>query len=754
MAEKNKLSWPGWNTGPCIGKGGFGTVYEISREVFGDVERKALKVIRIPKDEGEVDFLRVGGLDNEGISNTFYNQVGDIIREYKIMSKMLDNPNIVHCDDFKYSRHADGIGWDIYIKMELLTPLMKALDKVKSEEQIIRMGIELCNGLAGCHAANIIHRDIKPQNIFMSPSGIFKLGDFGIARAMEHSTMATPGIGTLNYMAPEVAMGKSYGTSADIYSLGLVLYWMLNEYRGPFVPLPPAVPTYHDYEAARIRRNSGEALPPPKNGSAKLKAIVLKACAFDPNQRFFSASEMMKALRQMQHVSDTNKPFSINKPEDEATIIKGDGNTEKQGTETRNKPISQTVDVVKSMNTKDTYEISRTTLKKILVGVIAACILMTCGAILRKCGKPILERNPPSAGETVAATDNKDQTMPTLDTDKSIESSEITTTHSHVWNDATCILPKTCGVCGDTLGDPLGHRWEEATYTAPMTCSECGATEGEALKGKMPPPDGMIAAGNYHSVYLQADGTVLAVGSDELSKGGNKGTRLDVSEWKDIVAISAASHTVGLKSDGTVVACGVNRFGQCDVSDWTDIIAISAGDNHTVGLRSDGTVVAEGRNDYGQCDVSRWKNIIAIAAANETTFGLKSDGTIVSAGQKNYGYTWKNIADICAGAYDLVGLRIDGTVVSTGSSDGWDNNTLSYWNNIVDISASSSHIVGLKSDGTVVACGLERADEACEVDGWTDIIQVSAGMYFTLGLKADGTVVSVGENAYNQREIG
>lgn len=68
-------------------------------------------------------------------------------------------------------------------------------------------------------------------------------------------------------------------------------------------------------------------------------------------------------------------------------------------------------------------------------------------------------------------------------------------------------------------------------------------------------------------------------------------------------------HTVGLKSDGTVVAVGDNKYGQCNVSDWRDIVAIAAGCAHTVGLKSDGTVAAVGDNEYGQCDVSGWRGI-------------------------------------------------------------------------------------------------------------------------------------------------
>ena len=85
-----------------------------------------------------------------------------------------------------------------------------------------------------------------------------------------------------------------------------------------------------------------------------------------------------------------------------------------------------------------------------------------------------------------------------------------------------------------------------------------------------------------------------------------------MSGWTDIVAIAAGDyHTVGLRSDGTVVAVGDNHGGQCDVSDWTDIVAIAAGYENTVGLRSDGTVltVADADDVFGLSDVCNWANI-------------------------------------------------------------------------------------------------------------------------------------------------
>ena len=76
------------------------------------------------------------------------------------------------------------------------------------------------------------------------------------------------------------------------------------------------------------------------------------------------------------------------------------------------------------------------------------------------------------------------------------------------------------------------------------------------------------------------------------------------------MAVSARGDlTLGLRSDGTVVAVGNNRSGQCEVGDWTDIVAVSAGPLHAVGLRSDGTVVSAGDNKHGQRDVNDWTDV-------------------------------------------------------------------------------------------------------------------------------------------------
>ena len=294
MEERNEL-WSGWRTVRRLGAGSFGAVYEIERDVFGEVEKAALKEIVLPREEGDTEELRSLGYDDESITLHYKSCLEDIVREYTLMRKLKGHSNIVDCDDLRYEPHESGFGWRIRIKMELLTPMLKALDVLKHEGEILRLGMDLCQALIACRKRNIIHRDIKPQNIFRSEDGNYKLGDFGIAKTSEKTSGGTK-TGTYNYMAPEVYNNQPYGAAADICSLGLVLYWLLNEYRSPFQPLPPQVLTPTLDEQARLRRFGGEPLPPPANGSEALKQVVLRACAFDQAVRYATPEEFYAAL--------------------------------------------------------------------------------------------------------------------------------------------------------------------------------------------------------------------------------------------------------------------------------------------------------------------------------------------------------------------------------------------------------------------------------------------------------------------------
>ena len=112
--------------------------------------------------------------DEESITSRFEGYMHDIMREYSMMADMKGCANIVYCDDWKSIQHDDGMGWGIFIKMELLTALPKGIGKTTTDEQVIKIGIDICSALAFCEKRNLIHRDIKLQNIFVAPDGMYK----------------------------------------------------------------------------------------------------------------------------------------------------------------------------------------------------------------------------------------------------------------------------------------------------------------------------------------------------------------------------------------------------------------------------------------------------------------------------------------------------------------------------------------------------------------------------------------------------
>ena len=296
MAQFENIDFPGWEVVRKIGEGSFGGVYEIHRTLPGGrVEKCALKKLSVPRNDGEIQELISQSFSTESITAHYKNQMGELVNEYSLTQELSSCKNVVGCYDVRFIQHDDGIGWDIYIRMELLNPLRQALSAEYQEATVLRLGLDMCNALLACQEHSIIHRDIKPENILVSDRGEFKLGDFGIAKVSERTGTGTM-TGTMGYMAPEVANRQHYGPQADIYSLGMVLYWMMNRRTLPFLPYPPAIPSAIQRQEAANRRLAGEAFPPPVNGSAELKAIVMKACAYSPAERYQSVQELQQAL--------------------------------------------------------------------------------------------------------------------------------------------------------------------------------------------------------------------------------------------------------------------------------------------------------------------------------------------------------------------------------------------------------------------------------------------------------------------------
>lgn len=292
--------WPEWELIEKIGEGSFGKVYKAKRTERGRSFYSAIKIISIPASKGELDSVRSEMNNEQSNREYFRNLVEDCIQEIYTMEHFCGNSHVVSFEDFKVVEYLDEIGWDISIRMEYLTSFMDyCTGKELTEKEVIKLGCDLAMALIYCRKLNIIHRDVKPENIFVSRFGDFKLGDFGIAREQAHTMSNMSKKGTYSYMAPEIYKGEKYDSSIDIYSLGIVLYKLMNQNRLPFLSLDKQLITYRDKETALARRMAGEKMPAPVNASAAFSHIILKACAYEPGKRYRKPEDMLRDLEKL-----------------------------------------------------------------------------------------------------------------------------------------------------------------------------------------------------------------------------------------------------------------------------------------------------------------------------------------------------------------------------------------------------------------------------------------------------------------------
>src|SRR3990172_1126687 len=159
-------------------------------------------------------------------------------------------------------------------------------------EQVLELAKSICNGLAFAHEQGLVHRDLKPGNVWLTGDGQPKIGDFGLALPLERSRLTQEGtiVGTVAYMPPEQALGGEVTPRADLYSLGALLYELLAG-RPPFlgddlvsvisqhITTPPVAPSWHAPDCPRA-----------------LEALVLRLLAKDPSERPPSAGDVLAAL--------------------------------------------------------------------------------------------------------------------------------------------------------------------------------------------------------------------------------------------------------------------------------------------------------------------------------------------------------------------------------------------------------------------------------------------------------------------------
>lgn len=291
--------WGAWRIVRPLGQGSYGKVYLVQRQDFGETYYAALKHLSIPADPQQTRELYADGLvSDDATARRYYTQMlNALINEIKVNDRLKGHTNIVSYEEHSIVEKRDAPGYDVFIRMEYLTSLTDHIRQHSmTVEDVTRLGEDICSALVVLKRERIVHRDIKPANIFLNKGGDFKLGDFGVARTMDKTVSSMSVKGTFLYMAPEVARGEDGSFGVDIYSLGLVMYKLLNGNRAPFLPPLPAPVTHDDTMLAQKRRFQGEQIPPPACAPGELADIVLKACAYRPADRWSSPEEMRAAL--------------------------------------------------------------------------------------------------------------------------------------------------------------------------------------------------------------------------------------------------------------------------------------------------------------------------------------------------------------------------------------------------------------------------------------------------------------------------
>jgi len=251
-----------------LGEGGMGAVYKASdRELDRPV---ALKVIRPELASSSSMLAR--------------------FKQELLLSRQVTHKNVIRIYDLG---DADGVK---FITMEFVEGRdLRALiheKKKYSPEEAVEVMQQVCQALQAAHSVGVIHRDLKPQNIMREENGRILVMDFGLARTMEGDGMTQTGalVGTMEYMSPEQALGKELDQRSDVFTAGLILYELLTG-NMPFKAETAL--------ASLIRRTQERAIPVSdldRNIPGALSSIVSKCLERDPNLRYQSAEEVLRAL--------------------------------------------------------------------------------------------------------------------------------------------------------------------------------------------------------------------------------------------------------------------------------------------------------------------------------------------------------------------------------------------------------------------------------------------------------------------------
>ena len=303
--KKYEPLWGKWTVKRIIGEGSFGAVYEVESEKFGNRSSCAVKLISFKNAEMLQGLSDGETLSSEELEQLKIEEARKNVREAVLMEKLQGRDHIVTIYD--YDIFPGETTTDVIIRMELLTNLNNYMKQHTTDSEsdlkstVIKLGIDIGKALEDCEEEKIVHRDIKPDNIFVNKNRTFKLGDFGLSRKMNKSASFSlrKSAGTPLYMAPETfGWGNKTDYQSDIYSLGIVMYQLLNDGNIPFVS---DMRDFIEVDNAIGRRLDREKILPPKYEDGELWKVLQKACEFEKKDRYQEAREFRKALEKLKN---------------------------------------------------------------------------------------------------------------------------------------------------------------------------------------------------------------------------------------------------------------------------------------------------------------------------------------------------------------------------------------------------------------------------------------------------------------------
>ena len=262
--------WPEWELVGFLRDGSYGKLYKIRRKTAETEELSAVEIISVPPDRSSVEDALKRGVSDDAL-RTYFEKFKDDFSWEMTMVKKVSSPHLVPMEDMAVQDNEEFPGWTGYIRTGIYTPLSQYFEKNRlCQDEVVRLARELYEALSTAGGYGMVHGDINPGNIFVSGDCRFLLGGFGIRRCIQKAQGRPGG----DFDAPEVFEEGKFSPQSDIYSLGMVMAYILN---GGSLPVGKNVSLLADTDPRMIE-------------------LIKKTTSYEPGDRYASAVEMRTVL--------------------------------------------------------------------------------------------------------------------------------------------------------------------------------------------------------------------------------------------------------------------------------------------------------------------------------------------------------------------------------------------------------------------------------------------------------------------------